>query len=88
MDALSTALLWRFIAELENSPAALPEPIEAARLFIHQLLSEELTLSAIASAANVTPAYLVRLFREHMGTTGWRPQSSAGPTGGIVHSRQ
>ncbi|WP_164888710.1 MULTISPECIES: AraC family transcriptional regulator [Paenarthrobacter] len=69
VDALSTALLWRFIAELENSPAALPEPIEAARLFIHQLLSEELTLSAIASAANVTPAYLVRLFREHMGTT-------------------
>lgn len=72
VDTLSTALLWRFIAEFENFPAALPEPIEAARLFIHQHVSEDISLPEIAQAANVTPGYLIRLFREHMDTTPTR----------------
>jgi AraC-like DNA-binding protein len=72
VDALSTALLWRFIAEFENYPAALPERIEEARLFIHQHLEEEITLDDIAKAAHVTPAHLIRLFREHVGTTPTR----------------
>ncbi|QOR69371.1 helix-turn-helix transcriptional regulator [Ruania alkalisoli] len=69
VDALATALLWRFVAEFENFPAALPEPIEAARLFIHDNLGRAITLADIAGYAHVTGPYLIRLFREHMGTT-------------------
>lgn len=69
VDALGTALLWRFIAEFENYPAALPERIEEARLFIHQHLEDDVGLTDIARAAHVTPAHLIRLFREHIGTT-------------------
>lgn len=69
VDALATALLWRFIAEFRNLPAALPRAIEDARLFIHQHLEEPITLTEIAQAASVTPAHLVRMFRAHMDTT-------------------
>ncbi|MFE7506974.1 helix-turn-helix transcriptional regulator [Promicromonospora sp. NPDC057488] len=69
VDALATAVLWRFIAEFRNLPAALPGSIEDARLFIHQHLGEPITLTDIARAATVTPAHLVRMFRTHMDTT-------------------
>jgi AraC family transcriptional regulator of arabinose operon len=72
LDALATALLWRFIAEFRNLPAALPAPIEAARLFVHTHVGEPITLAQIAQAASVTPAHLVRLFRAHMDTTPMR----------------
>ncbi|MDT0266046.1 AraC family transcriptional regulator [Streptomyces sp. DSM 44915] len=71
-DALATALLWRFIAEFENLPAALPAPIEDARLFIHRNVRYDIDLTAIAEAAAVSPEHLVRLFREHMDTTPMR----------------
>ncbi len=69
VDALATALLWRFIAEFKNLPAALPGSIEDARLFIHRNLEQPITLDDIARAASVTPAHLVRMFRSHMDTT-------------------
>ncbi|MDR7381216.1 helix-turn-helix transcriptional regulator [Promicromonospora iranensis] len=69
VDALATALLWRFIAEFRNLPAALPGSIENARLFIHRHLEQPITLTDIAGAASVAPAHLVRMFRAHMGTT-------------------
>lgn len=69
VDALATALLWRFIAEFRNLPAALPGSIEDARLFIHRHLEQPITLTDIAQAASVTPAHLVRMFRTHMDTT-------------------
>lgn len=69
VDALATALLWRFIAEFENFPAALPAPIEASRLFIHQHVDEDLSLASISAAASVSPEHLVRLYRAHMDTT-------------------
>ncbi|SDL84456.1 AraC family transcriptional regulator, arabinose operon regulatory protein [Glycomyces sambucus] len=69
VDALATALLWRFIAEFRNLPAALPASIETARLFIHDHLDRPVTLTDIARAASVTPAHLVRMFRSHMDTT-------------------
>nr|WP_129785200.1 AraC family transcriptional regulator [Promicromonospora panici] len=69
VDALATALLWRFIAEFRNLPAALPGSIEDARLFIHRHLEQPITLTDIARAASVTPAHLVRMFRAHMDTT-------------------
>lgn len=72
IDALATSLLWRFIAEFENSPAALPGPIETARLFIHNHLTEQINLADVAGAAFVTSPHLVRLFREHMDTTPMR----------------
>ncbi len=69
VDALATALLWRFIAEFRNLPAALPRPIEDARMFIHRHLDEPVTLADIAAAAAVTPGHLVRMFNAHMDTT-------------------
>lgn len=72
VDALATALLWRFIAEFENLPAALPAPIEDARLFIHRNVQGDINLAAISAAARVSPEHLVRLFREHMNTTPMR----------------
>ncbi|GAB3444677.1 hypothetical protein GCM10027436_33250 [Actinophytocola sediminis] len=72
VDALATALLWRFIAEFENLPAALPAPIEDARLFIHRNVQNDIDLAAVSSAARVSPEHLVRLFREHMDTTPMR----------------
>nr|BFE33280.1 hypothetical protein GCM10010200_055310 [Actinomadura rugatobispora] len=72
VDALATALLWRFIAEFENLPAALPAPIEDARLFIHRNVQNDINLTAISAAARVSPEHLVRLFREHMDTTPMR----------------
>ncbi|TDD67632.1 AraC family transcriptional regulator [Jiangella aurantiaca] len=69
LDALATALLWRFVAEFRNLPAALPAPIEAARLYIHTHVADPITLDDIARAASVTPAHLIRLFRTHMNTT-------------------
>lgn len=69
VDALATALLWRFIAEFRNLPAALPGPIEDARLFIHTHLAESISLADIARAASVTPCHLVRMFHAHMDTT-------------------
>ncbi len=69
LDALATALLWRFIAEFRNLPAALPKSIEDARLFIHTHVERQITLTDIAQAASVTPAHLVRMFRAHMDTT-------------------
>ncbi len=69
VNALATALLWRFVAEFENFPAALPAAIEDARLFIHNNLDGDISLSDIARAAHVTGPYLSRLFREHMDTT-------------------
>jgi AraC family transcriptional regulator of arabinose operon len=62
-------LLWRFIAEFENFPAALPAPIESSRLFIHQHVDEDLSLASISAAASVSPEHLVRLYRAHMDTT-------------------
>ena len=72
LDALATALLWRFIAEFRNLPAALPAPIEAARLYIHTHVGEPVTLDDVAGAASVTPPHLIRLFRTHMNTTPMR----------------
>ncbi|WP_345335181.1 AraC family transcriptional regulator [Actinomadura viridis] len=72
VDALATALLWRFIAEFENLPAALPAPIEDARLFIHRNVQSDIDLTAISAAARVSPEHLVRLFRQHMNTTPMR----------------
>jgi AraC family transcriptional regulator of arabinose operon len=69
VDALATALLWRFVAEFENYPAALPEPIEKARLFVHENLDKNVGLNDIAAAACVSGPHLIRLFREHMDTT-------------------
>ena len=72
VDALATALLWRFIAEFENLPAALPAPIEDARLFIHRNVQNDINLTALSTVARVSPEHLVRLFREHMNTTPMR----------------
>jgi len=72
VDALATALMWRFIAEFENLPAALPASVEDARLFVHRNIESDIDLAAISAAANVSSEHLVRLFREHMDTTPMR----------------
>lgn len=67
---LASAALWRYIGEAESRIAGPSDPVERARGFIHARLSDpEINLRAIAAAAHVTPAHLVRRFRVELGTT-------------------
>ena len=67
---LACAALWRFIGEAESRTAGPSDPVERARGFIHARLADpNVHLRAIAAAAHVTPAHLVRRFRAELGTT-------------------
>ncbi|MEO3752347.1 helix-turn-helix transcriptional regulator [Streptomyces sp. B6B3] len=69
LDALATAILLRYLAEVEADPKRFPRSLELARLHIHRNVEQRLTLGDIAEAAGVTPPHLIRLFRAHLGTT-------------------
>lgn len=72
LDALATAVLWRFVAEAESDPERFPPALELARRHIHMHVEEPLELDDLAAVASVTPAHLIRLFRQHLGTTPMR----------------
>lgn len=50
----------------------LPEPVRRAIAHMRSHLHETLTLNDLARAAGVTPAHLIRLFREHLQSTPMR----------------
>jgi transcriptional regulator GlxA family with amidase domain len=62
-------MVWRYVAEGEARAVAPSGPVEQARAFIDDNLSEPLTLRAIAGTAGVVPAHLTRLFGARLGTT-------------------
>jgi AraC-like DNA-binding protein len=67
---LAAAALWRYIAEAQRRRPERARPVDDARRFIHANLHDPaLTLDAIAAAAHVTPAHLIRSFRAEHGTT-------------------
>lgn len=67
---LAAAVLWRYLADAERRPPAVSRPVDDARRHIHAHLGDaDLTLAAVARAAHVTPAHLVRAFRAAHGTT-------------------
>jgi AraC family transcriptional regulator of arabinose operon len=67
---LAAAALWRYAAEAERGRPERPAPAADAQRHVHAHLADPgLTLGAIAAAAHVTPAHLVRVFRAQHGTT-------------------
>jgi AraC-like DNA-binding protein len=67
---LAAAAIWRYVAEAERRRPERARPVDDARRFVHANLHDPaLTLSAIAAAAHVTPAHLVRSFRAEHGIT-------------------
>jgi AraC-like DNA-binding protein len=68
MKALGMQMLWRYLGEGERS-----EPghrlVEKAQEFIHDSITQPLTLEQIARASAVSPAHLTRLFRSRLGQT-------------------
>ncbi|MEU6081801.1 AraC family transcriptional regulator [Streptomyces sp. NPDC047108] len=72
LDALATAVVWRYVAEAESDPDRFPAALERARRHIHLHPDEAVDLADLARLAGVTPAHLIRLFREHLGTTPMR----------------
>ncbi len=52
--------------------AQLPEPIRRARRHIDLHWAEAIDLDVLGDRAHVTPSHLVRLFRQHLGTTPMR----------------
>ena len=66
-------MLWRYIGEAEQQTASHVTgdhpAVERARQFIDAQIGEPCDLAAIAAAAAISPAHLVRLFRAQLGTT-------------------
>ena len=81
--ALANAALWRYVGEAESRVGGPSDPVERAVGFIHaRLANPDLDLPAIAAAAHVTPAHLVRRFRAELETTPvaylWQRRVQAG----------
>jgi len=78
LRALVMAALTLYVDEARAlGLAGLPEPREhpavaAASSFVRRRLTERLSLKDLAGAAHVSPPYLVRLFRQELGTTPMR----------------
>ena len=67
---LAAAAVWRYVAEAQRRRPERARPVDDARRFIHATLHDPaLTLDAVAAAAHVTPAHLIRSFRAEHGTT-------------------
>lgn len=73
LKALTVQMLWRYIGEGEQrllrSTAQIHPLVEKAQSYIHEHLSEVLTLDTIAGEVALSPAYLIRLFRTYLHTT-------------------
>jgi AraC-like DNA-binding protein len=70
-DGICRALFLEFfhMAGYPVRQAPLPEAVLRAKVMMDERFSERLDLPQIARTACVTPAHLIRLFKEHMATT-------------------
>ena len=70
-NALGRALFAGYAHESRASEAerAVPPSVLRARRCIEERFAEDLVLADIASAAALSPAHLVSVFRRHLGTT-------------------
>ncbi len=69
---LSALHAYVFEAERAALHSLTPEAVLKAQRFIESNLSQPITLDEIARAANVSPAHLIKLFRQHLHTTPMR----------------
>ncbi len=69
---LSALYAYAFESERAVLRSLTPEAVTKAQRFIEANLSQPIALSDIARAANVSPAYLIKLFRLHLRTTPMR----------------
>jgi AraC-like DNA-binding protein len=70
LSSIALAAFWRYAGEAERERPEWPRPVDDPRRFMDANLGDcELTLAAIADAAHVTPAHLVRSFRAAHGIT-------------------
>lgn len=73
LRAVAAQMLWRYLGEgelaVEHSGVSAPPALDRARQFMREHAHTSLTLTEVASAAAVSPAHLVRLFRAQLGTT-------------------
>ncbi len=72
-NALGEALFaaWRIEAG-QDIIGHMPQPLLAAKAYIDQHYAEKPDLEQLATVANVTPPYLIDLFRRHQGMTPMR----------------
>ena len=72
-NALGEALFaaWRIEAG-QDVIGHMPTPLLAAKAYIDQHYADKPDLETLATVANVTPPYLIDLFRRHQGTTPMR----------------
>lgn len=68
--ALASAAIWRYAGEAESSVRGAQDAVDVARAFLHAHVGDPgVDLRAVAAAAHVTPAHLVRRFRAELGIT-------------------
>jgi AraC family transcriptional regulator len=68
--ALAVAAVWRYIGEAESTVRGTGDAVATARAFLHAHVGDpDVDLRAVAAAAHVTPAHLVRRFRAELGIT-------------------
>jgi AraC-like DNA-binding protein len=67
---LAAAALWRYVGEAERPPPERARPAADAQRLIHARLDDaDLAVEALAAAVHVTPAHLIRSFRDAQGVT-------------------
>ena len=69
IEALATELLDRCGTPLPRERGAPPRWLWRARQLLHDAAAEEVSLTALATAAGVHPVHLTRAFRRHFGCT-------------------
>ncbi|MCL5999742.1 MAG: AraC family transcriptional regulator [Chloroflexi bacterium] len=71
IEHIGLAALHEYVFEAETAhhERDQPEALRVACRYIDSHLTEPLALVDIARAAYVTPQYLIKLFRQHLGTT-------------------
>jgi AraC family transcriptional regulator of arabinose operon len=70
LAALAAAAFWRYAGEAQSRSRGADDPVDRARAFLHAHVGDpRVDLRAVAAAAHVTPAHLVRRFRAELGVT-------------------
>jgi AraC-like DNA-binding protein len=81
--ALGSAALWRYAGEAESRVRGPSDPVARAQAYLHgHLADRHADLAGAAAAAHVSPAHLVRRFRDELGVTPiaylWERRVAAG----------
>ena len=83
LASLAAAAFWRYAGEAESALGGPSDVVERARAYLRAHVGDpDVDLTAVAAAAHVTPAHLVRRFRAELGVTPmaylWRRRVAIG----------